>query len=195
MNLLCSSLGFVAITLFSSHSLASVYKCTDDQGKTAYQSSPCAEEKKAIKIDISTGQSIDLAAKLRQQHEDIELKKQQEIEKKKNIVQELKRQQDATAQSALNQQLIKDNPIQYTAFAIPPYPHDKLPSLVKPFETRLPEIEKFRRLAAQKALTTGECKRVESVQLSIKSKSDQLAFSIDCSTAKNFQFSEQELLN
>lgn len=193
MKLLYSSLSFVAITLFSSHSLASVYKCTDDQGKTTYQSSPCAEEKKAIKIDISTGQSIDLAAKRRQQHEDIELKKQQEIEKQKNRAQELKRQQDSAEQSALNQQLIKDNPVQYTAFAIPPYSHDKLPSLVQPFAARLPEIERFRRLAAQKALNTGECERVESDQLSTQSRRGQLVFSIDCSTAKNFQFSEKEL--
>ncbi len=193
MKLLCPALGFLTIALFSSYSVASVYKCTDDQGKTAYQSSPCAAEKKALKIDIETGQSIDLAVKLKQQKQDIELKKLQEIEKKHNIAKELKRQKDAAEQSAINQQLIRDNPVQYTAFAIPPYHHDKLPSLVKHFEARLPEIERFRRLAAQKALATGECQRVESDQLSIQSRSEQLVISIDCSTAKNFQFSEKEL--
>jgi len=194
MKPLYSSLGFLAITLFSNLSLASVYKCTDKQGKTAYQSSPCAEEKKALKIDIGTGQSVDLSVKLKQQQAEVELQKQQEIEKQQKISKELQRQKDATEQSAINQQLIKDNPIQYTAFAIPPYLHDKLSPLVKPFASRLPEIEKFRRLAAQKALSTGECHRVESDQLSIQSKIDLLVFSIDCSSAKNFLFNEKELL-
>lgn len=194
MKPLYSSLGFLAITLFSNLSFASVYKCTDEQGKTAYQSTPCAKEKQGLKIDINTGQSIDLSVKLKQQQAEIELKKQQEIEKQQNISKELQRQKDATEQSAINQKLIKDNPIQYTAFAIPPYLHDKLLPLVKPFASRLPEIEKFRRLAAQKALATGECHRVESDQLSIQSKIDHLVFSIDCSSAKNFVFNEKELL-
>ncbi len=194
MKAVYSIASLFAIVLLPSHSVASVYKCTDSQGKTAYQSSPCAEENNALKIDIKTGQSIDLAVKIKQHQQELELKKQQELAQQQDLIKEIKRKKDSSAQSAINQQLIKNNPVQFTAFAIPPYHHDKLPPLVKAFEARLPEIEKFRRLAAQKALATGECNRVESDQLSVQSKADKLVFSVDCSSAKNFQFNETELL-
>jgi len=193
MKLVFSTISLVAFTLFSTASVASVYKCTDAQGKTAYQSSPCEDEKNALKIDIKTGQSIDLTVRLKQQQNEIKLKQQQEIERQQSLAKEAKRIKNASEQSALNQQLIKNNPIQYTAFAIPPYRYDRLSDVVKPFEARLPEIERFRRIAAQKALETGECKRVESDQLSIKSQMEQLVFSIDCSTSKTFHFNETEL--
>lgn len=198
MKLVCSMLSLVALVLFSDYSFASVYKCTDKQGKTAYQATPCSNEKAALKMDLKTGGSTDLAAKLKKKKEEIELKKQQEIEqqasKEKKLAEEVKRKKDAIEQSAINQQLIKDNPVQYTAFAIPPYRHGGLPEVVKPFADRLPEIEKFRRLAAQKALATGNCRRVESDQLSATSTLEKLVFSIDCSTAKNFLYNEAELL-
>ncbi len=194
MKLIYSIGSLLLMTLGSGYSLASVYKCTDDQGKTAYQATPCAEEKKALKIDFKTGQSVDLAVRLKQQQQQVEQKKQQEIDRQNLIAKEAKRQKDAIEQSTINQQLIKNNTVQYTAFAIPPYQYDKLPEQVKPFEARLPEIEKFRRLAAQKALATGDCTRVESDQLSVQSKPDHLVFSIDCSSAKNFQFNETELI-
>ncbi len=186
------------MALFSGHALASVYKCTDRHGKTAYQASPCAEEKTALKIDLTTGGATDLAARQKQKEQEKQLKQQKEleqkIEKEKLLAKEAKRKKDATEQSAINQQLIKDNPVQYTAFAIPPYQHDKLPPLVKKIEARLPEIEKFRRLAAQKALATGDCIRVESDELSVTSQANLLVFSVGCSTAKNFQYTETELL-
>lgn len=189
-----SLLSFAALMLLSSYSLAGVYKCTDSQGKTAYQSSACSNETTAVKIDIETGVSTNLDDEQKQKQDQATLIEQQKI-KEREKQQELKRQIDSAAQSALNQQLLRENPVQYTAFAIPPYLYDKLPGFVKPFAARLPEIEKFRRLAAQKALATGNCNRVESDQLSVHSKKDLLIFSIDCSTAKNFQFTEKELLN
>jgi len=194
MKAVYSIASLFAIALLPTHSVASVYKCTDSQGKTAYQSSPCAEEVNALKIDMKTGQSTDLAVKIKQQQQEVESKKQEDIARQQQAAKDIKRKKDSIEQSAINQQLIKDNPIQFTAFAIPPYNHDKLPALVKNFEARLPEIEKFRRLAAQKALATGECNRVESDQLSVQSKADKLVFSIDCSSAKRFQFNETELL-
>lgn len=199
MKILQYFLPIVTMMLFSNPLLAGVYKCTDNEGKTEYQSSPCSAEKKAATIDIQTGGVTNLSqAKEEQQKQnelDLALKKQQEIELQQKLELEAMRKKDTKEQSELNQQLIKDNPIQFSAFAIPPYNPDKLPDLVKSFQSRLPEIEKFRRLAAQKALATGECKRVESDQLSIKSKLDQLVFSVDCSSTKTFIFSESELIN
>ncbi len=183
------------MAFFSSPSLAGVYKCIDDQGKTAYQSKPCANEKNALKIDIKTGSTTDIASKLKQQEKDKQLKIEQEKQQQLQQTQEAERIKQATLESSINQQLIKDNPVQYTAFAIPPYKHDQLSNLVKPFASRLPEIEKFRRIASQKALATGECKRVESNQLSVRSQLNNLIITVDCSSAKTFQFTETELLN
>ncbi len=183
------------ISFFSAQSFAGVYKCTDKAGRTAYQSKPCADESNGLKIDIKTGGSTDLGSKLRQQERDRQLKQQQEKQRQQAKARESERISEANRQSAINQKLVRDNPVQYTAFAIPPYKHDQLSELIKPFAERLPEIERFRRIAAQKALATGDCKRVESNQLSIQSQPDKLIITVDCSSAKTFQFSEQQLLN
>jgi len=184
----------LATSLFSGTSFSGVYKCTDDQGNTAYQSSPCAQGKNALEIDIKTGGQTDISLQLKQKKQEQETQKQQEAELQQKIEQEAQRKKDLAEQSKINQQLIKDNPIQFTAFAIPPYTPDNLPELAKLHELRLPEIEKFRRIAAQKALSTGECKRVEAAELSVKSKPEKLVFSINCSSAKTFYFNETELV-
>ncbi len=179
---------------YSQNIIAGVFKCTDNQGNTSYQSSPCAEKNKAIKIDVKTGGSTDLGLQLKRQALDQELITQKQAEQEKLIAREEKRKKDSAEQSAINQQLIKNNPIQFSAYAIPPYSPDKLSDLIKKFEARLPEIERLRRLAAQKALATGECIRVEDDQLNLKSTLKKLVFSVDCSTAKTFYFNESELL-
>ncbi|MGZ8152881.1 MAG: DUF4124 domain-containing protein, partial [Methylovulum sp.] len=92
-----------------------------------------------------------------------------------------------------NQFLIKNNPEKFSAFSIPPYVPDDLPDLVKNYPPRLPEIERLRRQAAEKALASESCMRVEAVELHSKSTKKALAFSVDCSSGKNFYFTEQEL--
>ncbi len=194
MKLIQFILVALATTLFSNHVIAGVYKCTDTGGNTTYQASPCAKENKAVEIDIKTGGATEVTDKDEQKEVNIELEKQKQKEEENKKALEAKRKKDTEEQSALNQQMVKDNPIQYSAFSIPPYIIDKLSKLIKPYKARLPEIEKYRRLAAQKALATGECFRVESDELSIKSKLENLIFSIDCSSAKTFIYSETELL-
>lgn len=188
----------LTVSLFSSGTFAGVYKCSDGEGNTSYQSTPCAKEKKTVRIDIKTGKKIDISAleveKEAEKAEKSAWDKQQEIEQQRLVDLEIKRINDTVAQSRLNQQLIKNNPIQFSAYAVPPYEADNLPKLVKQFEARLPEIEKFRRLAALKALATKNCNRVEADNLSIKSRFNHLVFSVDCSTAKTFYFNETELL-
>jgi len=183
----------VSAVLYSGHCFAGVFKCTDEWGKTSYQSEPCTKEKKAIEMDIKTGKQTDLADKEKKKALETDLKKQQEAIGQQLAEMKEQRKVDAAEQSALNQQLIKNNPIQYSAYAIPPYLTEKLSALVKQFEGRLPEIEKFRRLAALNALATGECERVEAGNLSERSKSDLLVFAVDCSSGKRFYFNETEL--
>ncbi len=183
----------VLIALYSGFGHAQVYKCTDGSGNTSYQSSPCDAETKAFTIDIKTGSKVDLSQQpnpLQKQ----ELKKQQEaLEKQKQLQQEQQRKQAVSAEQAITLALIQNNPSQFSIYSIPPYQIDNLPALVEQFKNRLPDIEKFRRLAAQKALATGKCGRVESDELNIRSKKTQLVFLVDCSSGQSFYYNETEL--
>lgn len=192
------NLFFVFGLCLSVDSWAGVYKCTDAAGHTNYQSSPCTVEHKAVQMNTKTGSSVDLNAVESQKAAEAELKKQQSLQEQAEQQAKLdaiaKTKQDARAQSELTQNLIKQNPLQFSAFAIPPYDPEKLPAQVKPFESRLPDVEKFRRLAAQKALASGECQRIEADELTAKSKPDQLTFLVNCSSGKTFLLNEAELV-
>ncbi len=178
-------------------SWAGVYKCTDNSGRTNYQAAPCTENSKAVEINTKTGNKVDLNTLQQQQLQQAEQQKQQLSEQQAAEQAKLaaieQRKQMAKTQSDLTQTLIKQNPTQYSAFAIPPYLPEKLPAQVKPFEERLPDIEKFRRLAAQKALATEQCQRVEADDLHGKSSKEQLVFTITCSSGTNFVYNESEL--
>lgn len=184
--------------LFSASASAGVYKCTDPDGKIVYRSGPCSEGKSSLEINVKTGVSVNLSEQENQaalsEAEKQQKIAQEKLEQEQLIARQNKLRQDAIDESAKNQFHIKNNPTRYSAFAIPPYRPDQLPDLVKNFQNRLPEIEHFRRLAAEKALTTGQCGRVEASELDIKSEKEALVFSIDCSSAKTFHFNEQDLV-
>jgi Domain of unknown function (DUF4124) len=176
---------------------AGVYKCTDASGKKIYRSVPCVEGQKKVELNVKTGGSTDLNAKeneqaqSQQEQEAKTAQKKQEEEQAQQKLTQLK--QNSTDESAKNQFLVKNNPQKYSAFAIPPYKYDDLTPLVKAYQNRLPDIERFRRQAAEKSLATGDCGRVESVELSDKSTTEGLVILVDCSSAKKFYVSEQEL--
>ncbi|MBS4050474.1 MAG: DUF4124 domain-containing protein [Methylomonas sp.] len=179
------------------HGWAGVYKCTDAEGRTDYQSSPCTEDHKAVQINTKTGSKVDLnelesrQVQATEQQKQLEAQKQAEEQARLDTIAE--RKQLARAQSDLTLTLIKNNPLQFSAFAIPPYDPDNLPAGIRPFEARLADIEKFRRLAAQKALATGKCQRVEADELNAKSTKEQLVFLVNCSSGATYYFNEAEL--
>ncbi len=181
----------------SGNSWAGVYKCTDATGHNYYQSSPCTEEHKAIQMNTKTGGSVDLNAEEKQKELETEQKKQQELQQQAEQQAKLEeialRKKLALEQNVLTQALIKQNPNQFSAYAIPGYDPEKLPNLVRLHEERLPEIEKFRRLAAQKALQTGKCQRVEADELNMKSTKEILVFLVNCSSGASLYFNETEL--
>lgn len=183
--------------LFSACVSAGVYKCTDANGDTEYRSSPCTPGRSNIEINVKTGSSTDLDEQENQQI--LEQKKQQAaLEQQKLEEQQLLKKQadinkEAIDESAKSQILIKNNPDKFSAYAFPLYTPGKLPELVRSFQARLPEIERLRRQAAETALASGQCIRVESAELNSKSSKDTLVFLIDCSSAKKFYFTEQEL--
>ena len=184
--------------LLSSYGYANknVYKCIDTSGKKNYQSSPCAAGISNTTLNIDTGSSTDLDEEQKKQKlaqekdkakiEEQELSKKQLSEKREAI------NKEAIAESSATQKLIKENPKQYSPFAIPPYQPDKLSDLVKKYQDRLPDIERFRRAAAQKALATDQCERVEGAELDVKSTEILLSFLINCSTGKAFYYTEQD---
>ncbi len=188
---------FILGSLFSVCAAAGVYKCTDANGGTEYRSNPCPPGRNNIQINVKTGSSTDLDEQEKRQI--LEQKKEQAaLEQQKSEQQQLLKKQaninrEAIDESAKNQVLIKNNPDKYSAYAIPPYIPEKLPDLVKNYQARLAEIERLRRQAAEKALASGQCIRVESAELNSKSSKDALVFLIDCSSAKKFYFTEQEL--
>lgn len=185
-------------SLFSAYASAGIYKCTDANGNTEYRSSPCETGHSNVEINIKTGTSTNLDEKNNQ--DTLTQKEQQAALEKQKLEQEqlLKKQADtnreAINESAKNQLLIKNNPGKFSAYAIPPYAPEKLPDLVKNYQARLPEIERLRRQAAEKALASNQCIRVESVELNSKSTKDTLLFLINCSSGKSFYFKEQELI-
>lgn len=180
-------------SLFSVCASAEIYKCTDVNGKTDYQAKACSPERKAEQINLkivgSTDESDQEKQKklLEQKKQDEKLKQEQILKKQTQL------KQDATSESAKNQFLIKNNPNKFSAFSIPPYVPDQLPNLVQNYQSRLPDIERLRRQAAEKALVSGPCVRVEASELHGKSTKKALVFSVSCSSGKDFYFTEQEL--
>jgi hypothetical protein len=187
---------FVSSSVFAA---SNIYKCVDPSGKKDYQSSPCAVGFINSTLNITTGGSINLDEKKQQQElkqkeeqakfDTQKLTKQQELEKQANV------DKVAIAESESNQSLIKSNPTKYSAFAIPPYAPDKLSELVKNYRDRLDAVERLRRVAAEKALASNQCGRVESSELDAKSTKTMLTFVVNCSSSKVFSFTEQDLKN
>lgn len=183
----------IITSIFSTIAGAGVYKCTDDSGNTSYQAKPCSVEKKSIEMNIKTGSENDIGQQRQLQAKnllEIEQNQQREREHQQKIA---ARDQLTLAEIAMTQDLIKTNPKQYSVFSIPPYYPDKLSPFVQQYADRLPEIERMRRTAAQKALASGQCRRVEADELNIKSSPEQLVFLVDCSSGKSFYFNESEL--
>jgi Domain of unknown function (DUF4124) len=184
--------------LVSSSLSAGVYKCTDANGNKIYRAVPCKDGQQNVEINVKTGSSTDLNAKeneqiLSQKEQEAKeaLKKEEEQQAQQKLSQLKQKSMD---ESAKNQFLVKNNPKKFSAFAIPPYIYEDLTPLVKTYQNRLPDIERMRRQAAEKSLATGECGRVESVELSEKSTNESLIIYVDCSSAKKYYVSEQELL-
>lgn len=176
---------------------AEVYKCIDASGNKIYKAIPCADGQKKLELNVKAGSSTDLTAKENEQaasQQEQQAKEEQKKQNQEEAKQKLdKLKQDSADESAKNQFLVKNNPKQFSAYAIPPYQYEELTPFVKQYQARLPDVERMRRQAAEKVLATGQCGRVESAELSEKSNNNGLVFLIDCSTAKKFYISEAEL--
>jgi len=180
-------------SLFSACTFAAIYKCTDVNGKTDYQFKPCDQKYKTVEINVKTGSSKDGLDQEKQKQALAQKEQEEKLEQEQLLKKQNQQRQDAKSASAKNQFLIKNNPEKFSAFSIPPYDPDQLSELVKNFYARLPDIERLRGQAAEKALASGQCTRVEASELHSTSSKKALVFSVDCSSGKNFHFTEQEL--
>lgn len=185
-------------SLFSAYaSAAGVYKCIAADGNTVYQSSPCDSGQNKVEINPKTGVSTDLNEIQNKQLSE-QQSEQERLAKEKAEAEQLAQKQaqlkrDAINESEKNQQLIKNDPQQFSAYAIPPYKPDALPELVKNFQDRLPDIERLRRQAAEKVLASEACGRVEAAELNVRSTKEALVILVDCSSGKHYYVTEQEL--
>jgi hypothetical protein len=180
-------------SLFSTCSFAGIYKCTDVNGKTDYQSKHCDLEQKTVQINVKTGSPSEGLDQEKEKQALAQKEQDEKLEQEQSLKKQTLHKQAATSESAKHQFLIKNNPQKYSAFSIPPYDPDQLPELVKNHYTRLPDIERLRGQAAEKALASGQCIRVEASELHGKSTKKALVFSISCSSGKSFYYTEQEL--
>lgn len=79
-------------------------------------------------------------------------------------------------------------------YALSPYTADQYPKLFAAFGGRIKDVERLRRIAAEKAAESPTCDRVEIVELSQgRSSLSDLNYFVDCANTTRFRFSEAEL--
>ena len=79
-------------------------------------------------------------------------------------------------------------------YALSPYTPDQYPKLFAAFGSRIADVERLRRSAAEKAAASPTCDRVEIVELSQERSSlSDLNYFVDCANTTRFRFSETEL--
>lgn len=78
-------------------------------------------------------------------------------------------------------------------YAIDKYTPDQYPKTTAKYRSRLAEIERFRRTAAERVIDSGKCDYVENVQLSDESSLRSLKFFIDCANSNRIYLTEAEL--
>lgn len=184
---------FVLAAVTSHLSYADAFKCVDPNGKVSYQATPCDENQQSSEINFKTGGAVDRSEEEARMAEQQELQEQQQLTEQEALAKQQQLLAEAKKEREINQNLVKNNPVQFTAYAIPPYEPDNLSSLVQTYQSRLPEIERMRRQAAQKLLSSGRCDRVESSELNARSSDEGLVFLVDCSNGESAYFNENEL--
>jgi hypothetical protein len=81
-----------------------------------------------------------------------------------------------------------------SSYALTPYTKAQYPKTVQQYGSRLPEIEKMRRKAAEMAVDSGKCDQVQMVELSdSKSTLDHLHFWVDCRNGERIYLDEHQI--
>ena len=81
-------------------------------------------------------------------------------------------------------------------YALTPYTQGQYPKLFEAFGSRISDIERFRRAAAEKVASSSTCDRIDVVEVSQERSSlADLHFFLDCGNGTRFRFSESELVD
>jgi hypothetical protein len=188
----CTSLVFAA----SSES-ATVYKCADDEGNIAYQKSPCQHLDSAAEVNLKSGSHKVVVDEIQNQidedEENLSEQQKQALEKLRKQAEENRLIELSAEQAQKNQEYLKSNIGSFSPYALPPYQGKSYAGIVRNYLARLPEIERYRRVAASNVLLSGQCRRVEAAEMDRFSKLDNLNFIIDCRNGKRVKLNEKAL--
>lgn len=80
-------------------------------------------------------------------------------------------------------------------YAITPYTPSGYPKTFAKYGNRMPELESFRRKAAEKAASNETCDRVELAEISDQGTYSNMQFFVDCANETRFRFSESDLMD
>lgn len=101
------------------------------------------------------------------------------------------KEKEATANgSSANQATQK---VAIDEYVLTPYTRDSWPKTFEKYGDRMPELEKYRRLAAEATARNPECDKVISSDISDEGSYASMQFFVDCENMKRFRFSEAEL--
>jgi hypothetical protein len=79
------------------------------------------------------------------------------------------------------------------SYALSPYTKKSYPKWVEEYKSRLQELEKMRRKAAEMALDSGKCDYVSGVDLSTQSSLNNIILFIDCKNKERIYLNESEI--
>ena len=77
--------------------------------------------------------------------------------------------------------------------ALQPYDRKNYPRIFSRYGKRIRDVEKFRKLAAKKALESGKCDFVEVAELSDKSPLNNLTYFVDCRNRERIYITENQI--
>lgn len=78
-------------------------------------------------------------------------------------------------------------------YVLSPYTEESYPKTFAKYGNRMPELERFRKLAAEIAATNPECDKVIASEVSDRGTYSDMQFFVDCENMKRYRFSESEL--
>ena len=115
------------------------------------------------------------------------------LEKSRKELEKMRLLAECAEQAQKNQEYLSSKKDNFSPYAIPPYQGKRYEDIVANFLPRLAEIERYRRTAAAKVLASGQCVRIEAVDLVPTSALNNLRFIVDCRNGKRIKVKEQEL--
>lgn len=78
-------------------------------------------------------------------------------------------------------------------YVLSPYTPSDYPVVFEKYGSRIADLERFRRAAAEKAAGSPSCDKVAVAEVSDRGSINDLQFFVDCENATRFRFSETEL--